>query len=165
MNMLQTGQSLRSVRMAMAAAMIAAAAMPHAQGVESNSKRAAVVLADVKWQALPQNVEAAYVAPDDRIWYRLSNYDRIRRVADFKQMIEREYPRPSPQFGDGGLLLFEPMGRVWFRFDERLRALPNLFLCGNSYHGVAMNACIKEAESVAQTISATSAVDSTPEIR
>ena len=35
------------------------------------------------------------------------------------------------------------------RIDEHVRRHPGLVLSGNSYHGIAMNSCIKEAETLA----------------
>jgi oxygen-dependent protoporphyrinogen oxidase len=38
------------------------------------------------------------------------------------------------------------------RIDRRLRRYPGLYLAGNSYRGVSMNACIAEAGVVADTL-------------
>jgi oxygen-dependent protoporphyrinogen oxidase len=38
--------------------------------------------------------------------------------------------------------------------DRRLRNIPGLFLAGNSYRGIAINACLAEAPSVASAVSA-----------
>lgn len=36
--------------------------------------------------------------------------------------------------------------------DERARALPGLWLAGNSYHGIAMNSCMREAETLSERL-------------
>lgn len=68
------------------------------------------------------------------------------------------HPRGIPQY---------VLGHAEFlrRIDERLRAHAGLSLCGNSYRGVAMNACVKEAEALAKQIAAAGALDSAGELR
>jgi oxygen-dependent protoporphyrinogen oxidase len=36
--------------------------------------------------------------------------------------------------------------------DHRLTALPGLYLTGSSYRGISVNACVKEAEEVADNV-------------
>jgi oxygen-dependent protoporphyrinogen oxidase len=38
--------------------------------------------------------------------------------------------------------------------DTRLRQIPGLFLAGNSYRGIAINACLAEAPTVAGNVAA-----------
>jgi len=52
------------------------------------------------------------------------------------------HPRGIPQYPVG-----HPARLV--RLDEQLARHPGLYLCGNSYRGIAMNSCIKEAETLA----------------
>jgi oxygen-dependent protoporphyrinogen oxidase len=68
------------------------------------------------------------------------------------------HPRGIPQYVVGH-------GEIMRRIDERTSTHPGLFLCGNSYRGVAMNACIKEAESLAKQIATAGALDSTGDMR
>jgi oxygen-dependent protoporphyrinogen oxidase len=51
------------------------------------------------------------------------------------------HPRGIPQYPIGH-------GERLARLDEQLGRHPGLFLSGNSYRGIAMNACIKEAETL-----------------
>jgi oxygen-dependent protoporphyrinogen oxidase len=52
------------------------------------------------------------------------------------------YARGIPQYPVGHVQQVE-------RIESRLPQLPGLHLTGNSYHGISMNACIKEAEALA----------------
>ncbi len=38
------------------------------------------------------------------------------------------------------------------RIEKRLEKLPGLVLAGNSYRGISMNACIKDAEAVSERL-------------
>ncbi len=53
-------------------------------------------------------------------------------------------------------------GETLRRIDDALLRHPGLFLAGNSYRGIAMNACIKEAEALAECLASTAGVASNP---
>ncbi len=67
------------------------------------------------------------------------------------------HPHGIPQYNIGH-------AEILRRIDSRLESHANLHLCGNSYHGVAMNACIKEAEALAEELAAHAPVDSTAKL-
>lgn len=78
----------------------------------------------------------------------LAAYERLLglRAAPETTYVVR-YPRGIPQY---------PVGHVrrLARFEELLGRHPGLYLSGNSYHGISMNSCIKEAESLAAQLAA-----------
>jgi oxygen-dependent protoporphyrinogen oxidase len=57
------------------------------------------------------------------------------------------HPRAIPQYVLGHSDRLAAIG-------ARLREIPGLFLAGNSYHGIAINACLAEAPSVAARVAA-----------
>jgi oxygen-dependent protoporphyrinogen oxidase len=57
------------------------------------------------------------------------------------------HPRGIPQYPVGHA---ETLSRI----DAALARHPGLFLSGNSYRGIAMNACIKDAEALAERLAA-----------
>jgi hypothetical protein len=86
-------------------------------GGEPAPQAADIVLADVRWQALPRTVQRVYAAPDGRVWFCCERMpSRSSNVAMLKQEIEREFQRAAPQVADVEPVLFEPGGRVWFSF-------------------------------------------------
>jgi oxygen-dependent protoporphyrinogen oxidase len=58
------------------------------------------------------------------------------------------HPRGIPQYPVGHAVTLS-------QIDSALRRHPGLLLTGNSYRGISMNSCIKEAESVAELLAAT----------
>jgi hypothetical protein len=91
-----------------------------------------LALADVRWQTLPDAVECAFVAPDQRVWYQVDPAPvQVRRgeydAAPIKAIVEREFHRHQPQITGARPVLFERgdggrLARVWFlcRFPHRL---------------------------------------------
>jgi hypothetical protein len=53
-------------------------------------------LRDVKWQALPDEVQALFIGPDGRTWYQMRSY-RFQGTETTKRIIEREFRKESPQ--------------------------------------------------------------------
>lgn len=71
-------------------------------------------LRPVLWQALPEQVRAAFVGPGDRAWYQLCHPARREDLPTVRRIIRREFPRKAPQLFGCRPALFEPGGRVWF---------------------------------------------------
>jgi len=100
-----------------------------------------IKLADVRWQVLPDAVEAVFVGPDDRVWYQLKYISSLagvplskRRVDDpawhrlksraeerdrslVRRIVAEQFNRAAPQLFGARPVLFEPEGRVWFLTD------------------------------------------------
>ncbi len=77
----------------------------------------------------------------------------LRRDPKFTYVMR--HPRGIPQYNVGHAATLEAI-------DVRLRVHDQLYLCGNSYRGVAMNACIKEAESLAERMAQATSPASSP---
>ena len=67
----------------------------------------------------------------------------IRTPPYFSRVIR--HPRGIPQYDLGHL------DRV-ATIDQALAELPGLWVAGNSYHGIAVNACVEEAPKVADAV-------------
>ena len=59
--------------------------------------------------------------------------------------------RPAFRFAGGGTITTGHVARLE-RIDAALAPYPGLFLTGNSYRGVAVNACIEDAKRVAARV-------------
>jgi oxygen-dependent protoporphyrinogen oxidase len=84
----------------------------------------------------------------------LAAYDELLglRAAPETTYVVR-YPRGIPQYPVGHV-------RCLARLEELLGRHPGLYVSGNSYHGISMNSCIKEAETLAARIAAVPAASS-----
>src|SRR4051794_11215873 len=109
-------------RMLMVLAFVVAvldARMSNAQAPATLPARRVFPLDDVMWQPLPSRIANVSIGPDDRIWYELAPFSRVRDLANVKRLIEREFTQPDPQLCFARVALFEPNGRVWFVHDGR----------------------------------------------
>jgi hypothetical protein len=97
----------------LAAGLIACAARASDGETKRAEARPALVLRDVMWQMLPNEVRGVSVGPDDRLWIEVDGPEV--ELAGAKETIAREFARPSPQLAGVRPVLFEPGGRVWFR--------------------------------------------------
>ncbi|MFQ5601351.1 MAG: protoporphyrinogen oxidase [Candidatus Krumholzibacteriia bacterium] len=79
----------------------------------------------------------------DRVLITFANLLGLHATPDMTHVVR--HPRGIPQY---------PVGhaQTLARIDERLAKHPGLHLAGNSYRGIAMNSCIKEAESLAERL-------------
>jgi hypothetical protein len=75
-----------------------------------------IILRDVKWQALPDEVQAVFIGPDGRTWHQMRSAG-FSDTETTKRIIEREFGKESPQIYGASVGLFEPVGRVWFITD------------------------------------------------
>ena len=85
-------------------------------GAEAPTEHVDITLRNVLWQALPDEVRAVYVGPDQRTWYEL-RYEPWPMPIDWAHLrgiIEREFRKDSPQVLGVRPVLFESNGRVWF---------------------------------------------------
>jgi hypothetical protein len=85
--------------------------------------RVDIAIQPVRWQALPERVQAVFVGPDQRVWYQVDPPPKsVWNLDLLKRCIELEFNKPSPQIVMARPVLFERGGRVWFtlRFDEQL---------------------------------------------
>ena len=66
-------------------------------------------LRDVRWQLLPKRIAHVAVSPDQRVWTVLGNSSQspVQSVAETKQLVEREFSKPSPQLHGIKRLFFE----------------------------------------------------------
>ena len=66
-------------------------------------------LRDVRWQLLPERIAHVAVSPDQRVWTVLgkSSQSPVQSVAETKQLVEREFSKPSPQLHGIKRLFFE----------------------------------------------------------
>lgn len=100
----------------------------------------------VLWRAMLGGARdrAALELADDELVRR--TLDVLARLVGVRAQPEMtyvvRYPRGIPQY---------PVGHAerLARLDEHVARHPGLVLSGNSYHGIAMNSCIKEAEGLA----------------
>jgi hypothetical protein len=97
----------------LAAGLIACQARASDGETKRAEARPALVLRDVMWQMLPNEVRGVSVGPDDRLWIEVDGPEV--ELAGAKETIAREFARPSPQLAGVRPVLFEPGGRVWFR--------------------------------------------------
>jgi protoporphyrinogen/coproporphyrinogen III oxidase len=67
----------------------------------------------------------------------------MRAVPEFVRIVR--HPRGIPQYVKGHNARLQQIERL-------LRAHPGLYLAGNSYRGVSINACIAEADGIAETV-------------
>ncbi len=92
-----------------------------------------VNLENLRWQALPQEIKSAAVSPDQRVWYLMAmpaGAVEMRQSA-VRQVVEREFAKPSPQLQGVSCVFFESEGnegqsraklkRVWMLCGERRR--------------------------------------------
>jgi len=73
---------------------------------------AVVYLPKVRWQSLPDGVVSAAVSPDQRIWYLMGGDDGPRKMPQtaIRQVVEREFAKPSPQLQGVVHAFFETEG-------------------------------------------------------
>lgn len=71
-----------------------------------------ITLADVRWQALPEQIESAAVSPDQRVWYIVRGPSRSPQMqqAEIQHVVEREFAKPSPQLQGIQGIFFETPG-------------------------------------------------------
>jgi hypothetical protein len=73
-----------------------------------------ITLKNIRWQTLPDAVEAAYVGPDQRVWYEIRVTSSFPDAATMKTVVEQEFRKESPRVFGLHPSLFESGGRVWF---------------------------------------------------
>ncbi len=73
-----------------------------------------IKLRRVRWQALPGEVRAVYVGPDDRVWYQLHETGDEADPDSLRAGIKKAFRSRSPQLTGARPALFEPGRRVWF---------------------------------------------------
>ncbi len=78
-----------------------------------------IELDDVRWQFLPQTIQAVFVGTDGRIWYQLHHPDEEENLPIVRRIIEGQFQETSPQLFGAEPALFESNGRVWFRTHSR----------------------------------------------
>ena len=78
-----------------------------------------IKLPDVRWQAMPAEIQSAAVSPDGRIWYLMAapaGKQDLSRAA-VRAVVEREFAQSSPQLQGVKFVFFETAGdkpkRVW----------------------------------------------------
>jgi oxygen-dependent protoporphyrinogen oxidase len=75
----------------------------------------------------------------------LQAFAEVRRPPRFAMVIRHARAIPQYVLGHSNRMA---------AIDARLRELPGLFLAGNSYRGIAINACLADAARVAESVSA-----------
>jgi oxygen-dependent protoporphyrinogen oxidase len=93
----------------------------------------------------PSAVDATDQQLVDRATSALSKLAGVRQAPRFALAIRHQRAIPQYVLGHADRLA---------AIDERLRGLPGLFLAGNSYRGIAINACLSDAPLVAGRVAA-----------
>ncbi|MGB6044784.1 MAG: hypothetical protein WBF93_16635, partial [Pirellulales bacterium] len=71
-------------------------------------------LREVRWQLLPERIAHVAISPDQRIWSVLNRADQspVQFPPETRQLVEREFSKPSPQLHGIKRLYFEAESRT-----------------------------------------------------
>jgi hypothetical protein len=90
-----------------------------------------IKLQNVRWQALPEEIQSVAVSPDQRTWYLMKLPSGVMEMQQsaIRQVVEREFAKASPQLQGVQHVFFETAGN---QGDERAKLKRTWMLCGRT---------------------------------